>query len=229
LFQEYEKAGGAWGALAQGLIQRKVAAVRAERAAALARRQDALTGSSQFPDIHEAPVSVLDVEPVAVAPYGPATVRLDALARYRLAEPFEKLRDASDRMLAATGSRPKVFLANLGAPSDFIARAGFAKNFFEAGGIEAVTNDGFASRDEMAAAFRASGARLACLCATDEVYAKDSVDTAKALAGAAHLYLAGRPRGLEGALKAAGVETFIYVGCDVLATLRSAHAILQSR
>ncbi len=45
--------------------------------------------------------------------------------------------------LAKTGARPKVFLANLGTPSDFTARATFAKNFFEAGGIEAVSNDGF--------------------------------------------------------------------------------------
>ena len=77
----------------------------------------------------------------------------------RLAEPFEQLRDASDRMLARTGARPKIFLANLGKPSDFTARATFAKNFFEAGGIEAVSNDGFAGRDEMIAALKASGAR----------------------------------------------------------------------
>ena len=57
----------------------------------------------------------------------------------RLAEPFEQLRDASDRMLAQTGARPKIFLANLGMPADFTARASFAKNFFEAGGIAAVT------------------------------------------------------------------------------------------
>ena len=36
-----------------------------------------------------------------------------------------------------------MFLANLGTLSDFTARATFAKNFYEAGGIEAVTNDGF--------------------------------------------------------------------------------------
>ena len=71
-----------------------------------------------------------------------------ALPRIRLAEPFEQLRDASDRLLAATGSRPKVFLANLGKLSDFTARTLFAKNVFEAGGVEAVTNDGFANRDD---------------------------------------------------------------------------------
>ena len=35
-------------------------------------------------------------------------------------------------------ARPKVFLANLGKLSEFTARATFAKNFYEAGGIEAL-------------------------------------------------------------------------------------------
>jgi len=131
-------------------------------------------------------------------------------------------------MLAERGARPKVFLANLGRPSDFTARATFAKNFFEAGGIEAVTNDGFKSRDEMVVAFKASGAKLVCLCGSDEIYAKEAVAAAQALAGAAHLYLAGRPRELESELKAAGVGTFIFAGCDVLSTLGAAHEILRA-
>src|SRR4029077_11844728 len=40
LFQEIEKAGGVWAALLSGLIQRHVAAVRAEREQAIARRTD---------------------------------------------------------------------------------------------------------------------------------------------------------------------------------------------
>ncbi len=56
LFQEIETAGGAWPALETGLIQRKVAAVRAEREAAVARRKDALTGTSDFPNLGEAAV-----------------------------------------------------------------------------------------------------------------------------------------------------------------------------
>jgi methylmalonyl-CoA mutase len=221
LFQEIEQAGGAWAALEQGLIQTKVAAVRAERQAAVARRKDALTGTS------EAPVAVLDV-PRAGVPAYPTALKIEPMAPIRLAEPFEALRDASDQMLAQTGARPKAFLANLGKLSDFTARATFAKNFFEAGGIEAVSNDGFATRDEMIAAFRASGAKLACLCSSDAVYAIEAVDAAAALegAGAGPIYLAGRPGELEAALGAVGVRKFIYVGCDVVAILQAAfHAL----
>jgi methylmalonyl-CoA mutase len=231
LFQEIEAAGGAWAALQQGLVQNKVAAVRAEREKAIARRKDALTGTSEFPDINELPLLVLEATPVAVPSHGPTAVRVEPLPSIRLAEPFEQLRDASDLALRASGSRPKVFLANLGPLAEFTARATFAKNLFEAGGIEAVTNDGFGSRAEMVAAFKASGAKLACLCSSDKIYASEAADAARALtdAGAMHIYLAGRPGELEATLKTSGVQGFIYVGCDVVATLREAHAKLSSK
>jgi methylmalonyl-CoA mutase len=228
LFQEIEASGGAWAALERGLIQSRVAAVRAKRLQAVARRKDALTGTSDFPDLAETPPAVLAVPPIVAPKEAAAALTIEPLPRLRLAEPFERLRDASDRILAQTGARPKIFLASLGKLSDFTARATFARNFFEAGGIAAVTNDGFGSRDEMAAAFTASGARLACLCSSDKVYASDAADAAKALAGAAHVYLAGRPRELEPALKAAGVGTFIFAGCEVLATLDAAYKILAA-
>jgi methylmalonyl-CoA mutase len=225
LFQDIEKSGGAAAALEQGLIQGKVAATRAERERNIARRKDALTGTSEFPNIHEAAVHVEDVAPTAPKAVPSSFVPLPCI---RLAEPFEQLRDASDRALATTGSRPKVFLANLGTLSNFTARTLFARNVFEAGGIEAVTNDGFGSRDDMIAAFRASGAKLVCLCSSDKVYAAEAIDAAQALtaAGAAPIYLAGRPGELESDLKEAGVQDFIYAGCDVVATLKAAHDTL---
>jgi len=233
LFQEIEKAGGAAAALEQGLIQAKVAAVRAEHETAIALRKDALTGTSEFPDIAEAPVEVLASTPLALGTAGvsPAldTCQKEAggtpavpgpLPCLRLAEPFEALRDASDRMLERTGTRPKIFLANLGRLADFTARATYAKNFFEAGGIAAVTNDGFASDEEMLAAFKSSGATLACLCSSDAVYVAEAAAIASSLrmAGAEHIYLAGRPGELEQKLRAAGVGTFIHMGCNLLAT-----------
>jgi methylmalonyl-CoA mutase len=226
LFQEIEAAGGAPAALEQGLIQGKITKARAEHQAATAHRKDALTGTSDFPNLSEAKPEVLNLKPVPLAP-PVANFTYPALRPIRLAEPFETLRDASDQMLASTGMRPKIFLANLGTLAEFTARATFAKNFFEAGGIEAIASDGYPSRDAMITAFKASGARLACLCSSDATYERDAVDAAKALkvAGAAHIYLAGRPKDAD-KLKASGVGTLIFAGCDAVATLRAAHDIL---
>jgi len=197
MFQEIENAGGAWAALEARLIQTKVAAVRTERQQAVARRKDALTGTSDYPNLDEAPAAVLGVTPGTPPKEAVTTLTTDALPRIRLAEPFEALRDASDRVLAKTGARPKVFLANLGKLPDFTARATFAKNFYEAGGIEAVTNDGFKSQADMVAAFKASGAKLACFCSSDKMYESEAAGAAEALAAAPRRAIALVERELE--------------------------------
>jgi methylmalonyl-CoA mutase len=229
LFQETEKAGGVFASLEQNLIQRKVAAIRAAREANIARRRHVLTGASEFPNLQEAQVAVLAAKPVELAPYGEAKFKFDALPPIRLAVPFERLRDRSDEILRARGARPKVFLANLGTSADFTARATFAKSFFETGGIEAIETQGFSDPAALAKAFKASGAALACLCSSDNIYAAQASAAAKALqaGGAKHIYLAGRPGELEATLRAAGVNDFIVAGGDALATLQQAYRLVE--
>jgi methylmalonyl-CoA mutase len=223
MLQEIEAAGGGGAAIVQGVMQKKVAATLAAREANVARRKDALTGVSDYANLSEAPVAVLDVPRVEVPPL-PASMTFDGLPQIRLAEPYEMLRDKSDESLAKTGERPKVFLANLGKVSQFTARATFAKNFYEAGGIEAVSNDGFADHTAMVAAFMTSGAKLACLCSSDAVYGEQADKAARVLSAAgAVVHLAGRPGDNEDKWRQAGVKSFIYAGCDVLSTLRGAH------
>jgi methylmalonyl-CoA mutase len=140
------------------------------------------------------------------------------------------LRDASDAYLAKNGERPKVFLACLGRPADFNARASFATSLFESGGIAAVTPESALTREDMLKAFKASSARLACLCSSDKGYASEAADAAKALAaaGATHIYLTGKPGENRKALEAAGIETFLYQGCDTLGLLQNAYQRLSA-
>jgi methylmalonyl-CoA mutase len=228
LFQQIEKAGGVFAALQQGLIQRKVAATRKAREANVARRKDVLTGASEFPNLHETEVSVEDVKP-AVAPPLNDPIKFEPLQAIRLAMPFESLRDRSDQIAKQNGRRPRVFLANLGTAADFTARATFARGFFETGGIEAIDSQGFADAGALAAAWKDSGAGMACLCSSDKVYTQQAVDAAKALqsAGARHIYLAGQPGEQEAALRGAGVTDFIFAGGDALAVLQRAYGLME--
>ena len=227
LFQKLDAAGGAWASLESGLLQREVAAVREQRQANAARRKDAQTGTSDYPNLAELPASVLNVTPLAPPKEAGAAAMVEPLPTIRLAEPFEALRDKSDAVLKKTGSRPKVFLANLGKLAEFTARAMFAKNFYEAGGIEALGNDGFKDRAEMIAAFKASGTNLACLCSSDKVYGSEAAAAAKDLVAAgAMVHLAGRPGDNEAPWRQAGVKSFVFLGCDVVSTLQAAHDIL---
>jgi methylmalonyl-CoA mutase len=143
----------------------------------------------------------------------------------RLAEPFERLRDLADQRTAA-GRAPRIALAAIGPLAEHAARVQFAQNFFAAGGIDATLLSG-----ELAVitdGLKQSGASMVCLCGSDKRYAEDAVAAAKALkaAGVSRLYLAGKPGDREQELRAAGVDEFIHVGVDVLASLELAHAEL---
>ncbi|MXQ14901.1 methylmalonyl-CoA mutase subunit beta [Microvirga makkahensis] len=241
LFQEIEREGGIIESLKQGALQTRIAPVRVQREKAIATRKEPITGTSEFPNIHEADVTVLmPAASVAQQEIDQAAVSATPLPSVRTAQAFERLRDLSDAFLAKTGARPKMFLANLGPISAFTARATFAKNFFEAGGIESVTNDGFPSLHALIAAFAASGSQIACICSSDEVYfgpAEAAItpneaaaeETARELkrAGTSLVYMAGRPVLREDAMRSAGIQDFIYNGCDLLAVVASIHSAVD--
>lgn len=225
---------GIVGALANGHIQKGLARERDARAKAVATRREPITGTSEFPNLSEASVSVLAPPPAALAePSTSGAITVEALPSIRLAEPFEALRASAD-IAEAAGERPKAFLATLGSIAGFTARSGFARNLFEAGGIAAPSGDGFAKAGAtdlgaLVAAFRSSGAKLACLCGSDDSYTAEAVPAAKALTAAgATVWLAGRPGEQEAALREAGVTNFVFAGCDAIAVLQVALAIAIS-
>lgn len=240
LFQELESGGGLPAVLLDGTLADRIAEVRTARLARVASRKEPITGVSEFADINEAPLSRSEPDlrtlrsraatsASTVAATGTPTT-CEPLPRIRWAQEFEQLRDASDGYLAATGARPKVFLVNLGPVAVHTARATFAKNFFEAGGIEAVTSErgaatGFDEPADAVADAMAVGAHLVCICSSDAVYAERAVEFAQALhtAGMAPIYLAGNPGDRRDAELAAGVDEFVHLGVEVLDVLRRAH------
>ena len=153
---------------------------------------------------------------------GASPVKIRPLPERPLAQPYEELRDVCDGRLAALGRRPRVFLANMGPIAHHTARATYSKNFFEAGGFEVLGAGGFDDADTAAAAFRNSGAKVAVICSSDRLYETYVPHVAPKLkqAGARTVILAGHPGDREGAYRAAGVDRFIYIRCNVLETLR---------
>ncbi|HEV2635742.1 MAG TPA: methylmalonyl-CoA mutase subunit beta [Actinocrinis sp.] len=208
-FQELERAGGQRAALGSGLVRTRLAETWARRAKALARRKEPITGVSEFPNLTERP---LVREPAAGA--DPAAAGA-GLPKVRRAQAFEALRSRSDAHLAAAGSRPKVFLAQIGSAGAHAARSSFAANLFQAGGLEPVQSPADA---DLADRFAQSGAAVACLCSSDAVYAEQAQATAAALkaAGARRVLLAGRPGEWE------AVDGYVFTGCDAVAALTEA-------
>ena len=226
LFQQIEAKGAMAAALKSGFVQDEIAKVAETRMKQVDTGRAEVTGVSAFPLLGD---DGIKVEPWA-APAGKPDLkgeRVKPLKVERLAERFEELRDASDAHAAATGGRPQVFLASLGAVIEHGARSTWARNFLASGGIEALTSDGYKDASEAAAAFKAGGAKAACICSSDAIYADQAEAAAKAFkaAGARLVLMAGRPGEREAALKSAGVDAFIFAGQNAVEALR---AIQQS-
>ncbi|MBV2355256.1 methylmalonyl-CoA mutase subunit beta [Streptomyces sp. J2-1] len=194
-FRSLESDGGQAAVLRSGRLREDLARTWRERSRKLATRREPVTGVSEFPFLAEKPV------PREPAPEGPS----GGLPRVRRDEAYEELRARSDAHLAATGARPRIFLATLGTAAEHTARAGFAANLFQAGGIEPVTGGRFED----------SGAAEAVLCSSDARYAEEAERAAEALraAGCGHVFLAGRPA------EYAGVDAHVFAGCDAVAVL----------
>ncbi|MFF9804602.1 methylmalonyl-CoA mutase family protein [Streptomyces coeruleorubidus] len=194
-FRRIERLGGQAAALRSGDLAQDLADTWQARRTKLDKRREPVTGVSEFPYLAEKPVVR---ESAPEPPSG-------GLPRVRRDEEFEALRARSDAHLAATGSRPRIFLAAIGPAAAHTARLTFASNLFQAGGIEPVTEG----------AFEDSGATEAVLCSSDALYEEQAEATARALkaAGARHVFLAGRPG------QYAGVDAYVFAGCDAVAVL----------
>ncbi|MGW0843425.1 methylmalonyl-CoA mutase family protein [Streptomyces sp. NPDC002787] len=194
-FQRIEELGGLSAALRSGRLGQDLADTWESRTGKLAERREPITGVSEFPHLAEKPVVRT---PAAEPPSG-------GLPRVSRDEAYEALRARSDAHLAATGSRPRIYLASLGPAAAHTARTTFAANLFQAGGIEPVTGG----------TFEESGATEVCLCSSDALYEERAATTAAELkaAGASHVFLAGRPG------QYTEVDAYVFAGCDAVAVL----------
>lgn len=157
---------------------------------------------------------------LGAGPGAPAVLKAP-IAVHPFAEPFEHLREVSDRYAQECGARPRVFIAAAGPPAQRLARVNFCHNLFEAGGFETLGGNGDGSIDAILADFRAHPAPVAILCGADDQYPQVVPALAPALhrAGARRVLLAGNPGPAESDYRAAGVDQFVFVKCDVVALL----------
>jgi methylmalonyl-CoA mutase len=148
----------------------------------------------------------------------------------RAAEPFERLRTASDRALARIRVRPPVFLANLGRLADYNASATWAQNFFAAGGVEAADEGGYTDFATLTRKFQRSPAPVACICGSVKtLLAMPGAAATLKKAGAIAVFLAASRETLsllpEEDKRA--IDRIIYEGCDAIKILSELHEAMR--
>lgn len=195
-FRELSRDGGIVSALESGRLAARLESTWKARLERIATRKLPILGISEFANLDEKlPQAAPRLDEHAA----------DALAAHRDAAPFEALRLRAESIEPA----PEVLLVTLGSFAESRPRAGFSANFFAAGGLR--TRETAADEDAI----------VACLCGTDEGYASEAIERVKALKarGVRRVIVAGRPGALEPSLREAGVDGFVFVGCDAVGFL----------
>lgn len=224
-FQTIEAAGGVFDALESGMVAGLIDSDVESRRESHRRRRHTIVGVSDFADVSEKPDAR---EPVSAGENDEAHSGLRDWEPDLVCEPIERYRDADEfeSIVARTQvegiEMPKVFLANLGPPSEHSARSGFAKRYFDAIGLPYKDTEGFDSPDTILKAFEASDARAAAICGTDVRYEELAASLASKLESQAEVIVYfGNPGARREELGSAGVTHFAYLGFDAVATARS--------
>ena len=212
LFLEVENAGGFLAESLNGNIQNAVNASNDKRHADAAKRKEFILGTNQFPNFTE----VSDgKKPVAKCCCCSEAGEIPALKTARLASDFEDLRLATEN----AKKQPVAFMLTIGNLAMRQARAQFSCNFLAAAGYKVIDNLGFETVEKGVDAALEAGADIVVICSSDDEYAEYAIPAFQYLNGRAMYVVAGAPACSED-LKAAGIENFINVKSNQLATLR---------
>ena len=223
LFLDVEDKGGFFAAIKQGLVQQAITATAEARLKAISSRKEILVGTNQYPNFTETAADKVTLEP-HTCKCGCANEhdQIATLPHVRGAEQFEALRFATER----SGKRPKVFMLTIGNLAMRLARAQFSSNFFACAGYEIIDNLGFDTVAEGVQAAEKAGADIVVLCSSDNEYATFAPEAYQLAKDKFVFVVAGAPACMDD-LKAQGIEHFIHVRVNVLATLQEFNKALN--
>lgn len=228
-FQKMEQAGGLITCLESGLLYDQITNTQTARDLKAATRKIQITGTSAFPNLDEAKANVLNVPVIPQTEINDPVAEINSFVPVRLSEPWENLRERAVKPILPGGRRSSIFLANLGQRKDYAARSAWSQTAFETGGFAVLQSNGFEDLKSLQNVFVQSGNNVVCICSSDTVYDEIAVEAARLLrqAGAAKIIIAGRGGALTDDLKAAGVGTFLYDGCNLLNILNECHNVVD--
>ncbi len=217
IFLNVEDNGGFLESVKKGIVQDDINNTNAKRHDAAAKRKEFLLGTNQFPNFTEKSDGKRAIGCNCKCGEKPEenVPEFKTINSSRLAADFEALRIKVEEC----NKIPVAFMLTIGNLAMRQARAQFSCNFLACAGYKVIDNLGFKSVEEGVDAALAANADIVVICSSDDEYAEYAIPAFKYLDNRALFIVAGAPACMDD-LKAAGIENFIHVRCDVLQTLK---------
>jgi len=215
IFLKIEDEGGFLEAVKKGIVQDDINATNVKRHGDAAKRKEFILGTNQFPNFTEKSEGKRALSAAAGCCHGGnCEAPFKKLETTRLAADFEDLRIHTEETKV-----PTAFMLTIGNLAMRQARAQFSCNFLACAGYKVIDNLGFKTVEEGVDAALKANADIVVICSSDDEYAEYAIPAFKYLNGRAMFVVAGAPACMED-LKAAGIENFVHVKCNVLETLK---------
>ena len=214
IFLKVEEEGGFLAAVKAGTIQDDINATNVKRHGDAAKRKEFLLGTNQFPNFTEKSEGKKALGSACCCGATAEAAPFKAISSTRLAADFENLRIHTEETKV-----PTAFMLTIGNLAMRQARAQFSCNFLACAGYKVIDNLGFKTVEEGVDAALEAKADIVVICSSDDEYAEYAIPAFKYLNGRAMFVVAGAPACMED-LKAAGIENYIHVKCNVLETLK---------
>ena len=214
IFLKIEDEGGFLEAVKKGIVQDDINATNVKRHGDAAKRKEFLLGTNQFPNFTEKSEGKRAQGAACCCHGDGCEPTFKKLETTRLAADFEDLRIHTEETKV-----PTAFMLTIGNLAMRQARAQFSCNFLACAGYKVIDNLGFKTVEEGVDAALKANADIVVICSSDDEYAEYAIPAFKYLNGRAMFVVAGAPACMDD-LKAAGIENFIHVRCNVLDTLK---------
>ena len=214
IFLKIEEEGGFLEAVKKGIVQDDINATNVKRHGDAAKRKEFLLGTNQFPNFTEKSEGKRAQGAACCCHGDGCEPTFKKLETTRLAADFEDLRIHTEETKV-----PTAFMLTIGNLAMRQARAQFSCNFLACAGYKVIDNLGFKTVEEGVDAALKANADIVVICSSDDEYAEYAIPAFKYLNGRAMFVVAGAPACMDD-LKAAGIENFIHVRCNVLETLK---------
>ena len=214
IFLKIEEEGGFLEAVKKGIVQDDINATNVKRHGDAAKRKEFLLGTNQFPNFTEKSEGKRAQGAACCCHADGCEPTFKKLETTRLAADFEDLRIHTEETKV-----PTAFMLTIGNLAMRQARAQFSCNFLACAGYKVIDNLGFKTVEEGVDAALKANADIVVICSSDDEYAEYAIPAFKYLNGRAMFVVAGAPACMDD-LKAAGIENFIHVRCNVLETLK---------
>jgi methylmalonyl-CoA mutase len=224
-FQQIETNGGILEVLKSNWLQNEIKIINEKRKQDIYTRKQSIIGTNVYANLDEVTAATNEQSSKVNFVQDGSSIKIEAITKTRLSQPFEDLRKNAAAVERKTGSKPSVGMICLGELKQYKARLDFMRGFLSAGGVRANESGSITTYETARQFVLNKDTKHFCLCGSTDQYESLGHEILTALSAEFPdriFYLAGLPeKDQQSQWIDEGIKQFIHIKSNCYETLSS--------